>query len=101
MQIPRVLTDSGKECTGWLFGLRCRMAKGNHDSGRLEDTLRRDHCRSGEELKQVILRCSGLWNGQPPQPVPSGRAPVGAFKEGHRQRLGLFRQQPRAASGKN
>jgi transposase InsO family protein len=123
MQISHVLTDNGKEFTDRLFGLRKRAATGKHEfdrlcadlgiehrlappmrpqtngmverfNGRIEDVLQSHRFRSGEDLEQTILRYVHLYNGQLPQSVLKGRTPIGALKDWHRDKPGLFKKRP-------
>jgi len=123
MKITKVLTDNGKEFTDRLFGLRRRVATGNHDfdrlcteldiehrltppmrpqtnglverfNGRIEDVLQSHHFHSGEDLEQTILRYVRLYNGQLPQSVLKGRTPIDALKDWQRQRPELFKKRP-------
>lgn len=123
MRITRVLTDNGKEFTDRLFGLRRRAATGNHEfdrlcadlgiehrlappmrpqtngmverfNGRIEDILQSHRFRSGEDLKQTILRYVRLYNGQLPQSALKGRTPIDALKDWHLERPELFKKRP-------
>lgn len=123
MRITRVLTDNGKEFTDRLFGLRRRAATGNHEfdllcaefgiehrlappmrpqtngmverfNGRIEDILQSHRFHSSEDLEQTILRYVRLYNGQLPQSVLKGRAPIGALKVWHQERPALFTKRP-------
>ena len=115
------LTCYGKEFTDRLFGLRRRPATGAHDfdllcaelgidhrlappmrpqtngmverfNGRIEDVLQSHHFRSGEDLEQTLLRYVRLYNGQLPQSVLKGRAPIDALKNWHRENPELFKK---------
>ena len=123
MRITRVLTDNGKEFTDRLFGLRRRPATGAHEfdnlcaelgiehrlappmrpqtngmverfNGRIEDVLQSHRFRSGEDLEQTLLRYVRLYNGQLPQSVLKGRAPIDALKDWHRLNPELFKKRP-------
>nr|WP_220086827.1 hypothetical protein [Rhodovulum viride] len=117
MKIARVLTDNGKAFTDRLFGLRKRVATGQHafdlpcaDLGiehrlappmrpqtngmverfnvRNEDVPQRQRIQSGEDLEQTLLRYAQL-----PQSVLKGQTPVATLRDWRRHRLELFRQR--------
>jgi len=118
-----VLTDSGKECTDRLFGLRKRGASGQHEfyltcadlgiehrlappahpqtngmverfNGRIEEVLQSHHFRSGEELETTLHRYALLYSQQLPQSALGTKTPLQAMKDGHKLKPELFRKQP-------
>lgn len=123
MTITRVLTDTGKESTDRLFGLRRRAATGHREfdrlgaepgiehrlappmrpqtngmvarfNGRIEDVLQSHHFHSSEDLETTILRYVRLYNSQLPQSVLQGRTPVDALKDWQRKRPDTFKKKP-------
>ncbi len=62
-------------------------------NGRIQDLPLSHHFRSGEDLKQFILRHLRLCNGQPPQFVLTRRTPIDALKDRQRHRAQLFGQR--------
>ena len=93
IHIRTILTDNGKEFTDRLFGLRKRVATGQHEfdilcstlgiehrltpprspqtngmverfNGRIEEVLQSHHFRSGEELGTTLHRYVWLYNQQ-------------------------------------
>ena len=63
-------------------------------NGRIEDILQSHRFHSSEDLEQTILRYVRLYNGQLPQSVLKGRAPIGALKVWHQERPELFTKRP-------
>jgi transposase InsO family protein len=128
MKITRVLTDNGKAFTDRLFGLRKRVATGQHEfdqlctdlgiehrltppmrpktngmverfNGRIEDVLQSHRFQSGEDLEQTILRYVRLYNQQLPQAASASNKPLQAMKDWHKLRPELFRKQPYYLTG--
>ena len=114
MKISRILTNSGKELTDRLFGLRKRPASGEQDfnrlcadlgiehrlaplmypqtngmverfNGRIEEVLQRHHFVSGNDLETTLLRYVHLDNTQPPQSALRSRTPMQTMKDWHSQ----------------
>ncbi|PTW47036.1 integrase-like protein [Rhodovulum kholense] len=122
MKIARVLTDNGKALTDRLFGLRKRVATGQHafdllcaDLGiehrlappmrpqtngmverfnvRNEDVPQRQRIQRGEDLEQTLLRYAQLYKKQLPQSALKGQTPVGPLRDWRRHRPELFRKR--------
>ena len=103
LRIRTILTDSGKEFTDRLFGLRKRAASGKHEfdllcadlgiehrlappqhpqtngmaecfNGRIKDVPQSHHFRSGEELETTLHRSVVLYNGSL-QPAAAATGP--------------------------
>ncbi len=70
-------------------------------NGRIEDVLQSHRFNSGEDLEQTILRYVRSCNGQLPQSVLKGRAPVDALKDWQRRRPDLFKKRPYDHAGGN
>jgi hypothetical protein len=116
------LPDVLQEFTDRLFSLRRRPATGAHDfdllcaelgidhrlappmrpqtngmverfNGRIEDVLQSHRFRSGEHLKQTILRYVQLQRTAPATAL-KGMTPIGALKGWHRQKPELFKKRP-------
>ncbi len=121
MRITRVSTDDGRAFADRLFGLRKRAATGTHEfdrlcahpgierrlappmhpqtngmverfDGRIEDILQSHRSHGGEDLEQTILRYVRFHDGQLPQSVPGGRAPIDTLRAWHRRKTGVVRE---------
>ena len=114
-----ILTDSGKESTDRMFGLRKRAATGEQEfdlpcgalgtghrltppgsprtngmverfNGRIEEVLQGRHFRSGEEPGATLHRPAWLCNRQFPQSALPGRTPLQAMRDRHRPKPQMF-----------
>lgn len=123
LQIRTILTDNGKEFTDRLFGLRKRVATGEHEfdtlcadlgiehrltppkspqtngmverfNGRIEEVLQTHHFRCGEELETALHRYVWLYNQQLPQSALGSKTPLQAMKDWHKLKPELFKKQP-------
>ena len=115
-----ILTDSGKESTDRMFGLRKRAATGEQEfdlpcgalgtehrltppgsprtngmverfNGRIEEVLQGRHFRSGEEPGAMLHRPVWLCNRQFPQSALPGRTPLQAMRDRHRPKPQMFK----------
>ena len=115
-----ILTDSGKESTDRMFGLRKRAATGEQEfdlpcgalgtghrltppgsprtngmverfNGRIEEVLQGRHFRSGEEPEATLHRPVWLCNRQFPQSALPGRTPLQAMRDRHRPKPQMFK----------
>ena len=115
-----ILTDSGKESTDRMFGLRKRAATGEQEfdlpcgalgtghrltppgsprtngmverfNGRIEEVLQGHHFRSGEEPEATLHRPVWLCNRQFPQSALPGRTPLQAMRDRHRPKPQMFK----------
>jgi transposase InsO family protein len=123
MKITLILTDNGKAFTDRLFGLRKRVATGQHEfdqlcadlgiehrltppmrpqtngmverfNGRIEDVLQSHRFQSDEDLEQTILRYVTLYNQPLPQSALASRTPLQTITDSHKLRPELFKKQP-------
>ena len=120
IRIGTILTDSGKESTDRMFGLRKRAATGEQEfdlpcgalgtghrltppgsprtngmverfNGRIEEVLQGRHFRSGEEPGATLHRPVWLCNRQFPQSALPGRTPLQAMRDRHRPKPQMFK----------
>jgi len=112
LRIRTTQTDSGREFTDRLFGLRRRSPTGQHEfdglcaelgiehrlsppahpqtngmverfNGRIEEVLQSHHVHSGEDLETTLHRYV-LYNQQLPQSALGSKTPLQAMKDWHK-----------------
>jgi transposase InsO family protein len=128
IHIRTILTDNGKEFTDRLFGLRKRVATGQHEfdilcstlgiehrltpprspqtngmverfNGRIEEVLQSHHFRSGEELETTLHRYVWLYNHQLPQSAIGSKTPLQTMKHWYKISPEMFKKQPYYLTG--